>query len=60
MHKREWVQEFASVSEVMLLSREADQALKDGDRERCLDIIGELYDLLDEEIALDRRLAAVK
>jgi hypothetical protein len=53
MHQRQWVQEFASVSEVTLLSREADQALKDGDHKRCLDIIAQLYDLLDEENVAD-------
>ena len=47
MNGKCWVAEFNARSVAQQLGSEADQALSRGDRDRCIEVIGKLYDFMD-------------
>ena len=49
MNGKCWVAEFNARSVAQQLRSEADQALRLGDRDRCIEVISKLYDFMDEK-----------
>ena len=47
MNGKCWVMEFKARLVAQQLSSEADQALSVGNRDRCIEVIGKLYDVMD-------------